>query len=194
MNRIKVLFYILSIAAAWIPQAAVSDPGKRVHSFVSDDGVTCVTFDYKAGLMVTSAHCATGKTMWLSDGRTASVHKRRNFDEALGDYEATDRDIALLTPSESRRPFRVDRSPTLPVGTILYLQPPTQPAIPCPLLERRGLTLILDCYASEGLSGSPIFRIGSFGSRRVVGILSAIEPDKRLSWATHISSADWLTK
>lgn len=190
----KISLCILTFAVAWITQAAVAEPANRVHSFVSNDGITCVTFDYAAGLMVTSAHCATGDIMRLSDGRTARVYLSRNFDEGLGDYASTDRDIAFLIPSESRRPFRVAQRATLPNGTILYLQPPAQAAIPCPLVERSGLTLILDCYASEGLSGSPILRIGRFGSRSVVGVLSAIEPATGRSWATHISSAEWLIR
>ena len=189
----RIVYLSITFAVTWVCQVAADDLSKRVFSFVADDRVVCVAFDYAAGLMVTSAHCTTGSSMELSDGRKAEVYRRRDFDDALDDFEATDRDVALLIPSESKRALSTDRSP-IPPGTILYLQPPSQPAIPCPLVEYHGLTLILDCYASVGLSGSPIIRVGRFGSRKVVGLLSAIDTDTRMSWATHIASVDWLTQ
>lgn len=184
--------FCLVVAASCISQGAVAQ-GERTFVVRSDDGLFCAAFDYAAGLMVTSSHCATSDTLRVSDGRSAFVLSQGDFAGSSGPFDGTDKDIAFLVPSAPRRALRIDRRRT-DVGSILYLLPPGEAPRPCPLVEQRGLTLILDCYAEEGWSGSPIVRIGWFGARRVVGVLSGIEPASRYSWATHISAADHLRR
>tara|TARA_R110002074_G_scaffold283900_6_gene455549 strand:+ start:185 stop:745 length:561 start_codon:yes stop_codon:yes gene_type:complete len=182
---IRFLIFVLALSACSTNSA--SEP----KSFVArtDEGLRCAAFDYAAGLMVSSAHCLNGDRVTLSDGRTATVLAQGAFNSTLGDREATDRDIGLLLPSETRKPLARYKG-MLEKGSILYLAPPDRQMIPCPLLDQEARTLFLSCRSEVGWSGSPIMRVDRFGRISVVGVLSAWEPDTGLSWATHISAVD----
>jgi hypothetical protein len=177
---------ILSLVAAFCFMQSVAAQQTKSYTLRSDTGLRCAAFDYAKGLMVSSAHCLDGDKIRLSDGRTASVLNQGTFNSATDEFDATARDIGLLIPSTSRKILPRDRRP-IELGSILYLYPPESPPIACPLVEQKGLTLIVACSSKLGWSGSPLMRVSRFGRLRVIGVLSAFEPSAGLSCVTHIS-------
>lgn len=180
---------LLGLAVSACSVGAASSP-VTVHLH-GEDGQRCAAFDYAPGLMVTSAHCVTSDAFQLSDGRTALTLKRGYFVPGGDEIAATEHDIALLMPSESRPAPPRDFGPIEP-GTVLFLAPPGRAMLSCPLEERQGQTLFLSCYADLGWSGSPLYRQSTLGQMRVVGVLSGREPSRGLIWATAISAAESL--
>lgn len=158
----------------------------------AQDGTECGAVDYSAGLVVTASHCATTDHFALSDGRTAYLLRRGRLDGLSSEVAITENDVALLLPSRSGPAAPLYRG-SIVIDSVLLVVPPDEQPVACPLTERRGNALIMNCRVVSGWSGSPVY-ISVSGHFRLVGLLSGYEDQRQLSWAVHISAIDALLR
>ena len=171
-----------------VPLTGPAASGPSSLGLRAQDGTECGAVDYAAGLVVTAAHCATADHYALSDGRTAYLLRRGNLVGLSSDVAITENDVALLLPSRSGPAVPLDRG-SIAIGSVLLVVPPDGQPVACPLDERRGIALLMNCQVESGWSGSPVY-VRAGGQLRLVGLLSGYEDDRRVSWALHISAID----